>query len=84
MVNGQWLIVNYRRGWPCPSLTPPFVLSGWGFLFAALPSTLSCGDEEIRTPGLRRAKAALSQLSYIPQWNYELRSTNYDLLLRPS
>ncbi len=25
-----------------------------------------CGDEGIRTPGLRRAKAALSQLSYIP------------------
>ena len=25
-----------------------------------------CGDEGIRTPDLRRAKAALSQLSYIP------------------
>ena len=25
-----------------------------------------CGDEEARTPDLRRAKAALSQLSYIP------------------
>ena len=28
-----------------------------------------CGDEEARTPGLRRAKAALSQLSYIPGYN---------------
>ena len=26
------------------------------------------GDEETRTPDLRRAKAALSQLSYIPFW----------------
>ena len=35
------------------------------------------GDEEARTPGLRRAKAALSQLSYIPgQNNYELSITN--------
>ena len=29
------------------------------------------GDEETRTPGLRRAKAALSQLSYIPFFKYE-------------
>jgi hypothetical protein len=28
------------------------------------------GDEGIRTPGLRRAKAALSQLSYIPRWSW--------------
>jgi hypothetical protein len=27
---------------------------------------IPCGDEGIRTPDLRRAKAALSQLSYIP------------------
>ena len=33
----------------------------------ALSSALSlCGDEGTRTPGLRRAKAALSRLSYIP------------------
>ena len=29
---------------------------------------LLSGDEGIRTPGLRRAKAALSQLSYIPKF----------------
>lgn len=29
-------------------------------------ATIAGGDEGIRTPGLRRAKAALSQLSYIP------------------
>ena len=28
------------------------------------------GDEGIRTPGLRRAKAALSHLSYIPKINF--------------
>ena len=37
-----------------------------------------CGDEEARTPGLRRAKAALSQLSYIPFSSYELRMTSYE------
>ena len=26
------------------------------------------GDEGIRTPDLRRAKAALYQLSYVPEW----------------
>jgi hypothetical protein len=29
----------------------------------------ACGDEGIRTPDLRRARAALSQLSYIPDVN---------------
>ena len=28
------------------------------------------GDEETRTPDLRRAKAALYQLSYIPIWAF--------------
>ena len=48
-----------------------------GLTFAVLTQTLVLvlntgqsvavgGDEEARTPGLRRAKAALSQLSYIP------------------
>ena len=39
------------------------------FLFPISPAffkVCSGGDEGIRTPGLRRAKAALSQLSYIP------------------
>ena len=31
----------------------------------------SGGDEGIRTPGLRRAKAALSHLSYIPGWSFD-------------
>ncbi len=31
-------------------------------------SEWSCGAEGIRTPDLRRAKAALSQLSYGPIW----------------
>ena len=38
--------------------------------YFALTLHLTClvsGDEGIRTPGLRRAKAALSQLSYIPE-----------------
>ena len=36
------------------------------FFSLSLAFHLSGGDEGIRTPGLRRAKAALSQLSYIP------------------
>ena len=31
---------------------------------------IACGDEGIRTPDLRHAKAALSQLSYIPVVSY--------------
>ena len=34
--------------------------------FLSFPILLPSGDEGIRTPDLRRAKAALSQLSYIP------------------
>ena len=46
------------------------VLPGRNFPQALPPSFhwLS-GDEGIRTPGLRRAKAALSQLSYIPEYS---------------
>ena len=33
----------------------------------SLPVSCPGGDEGSRTPGLRRAKAALSQLSYIPK-----------------
>ena len=36
-------------------------------LLALPPGQSSSGDEGIRTPDLRRAKAALSQLSYIPE-----------------
>jgi hypothetical protein len=36
------------------------------------------GDEGARTPDIRLAKAALSQLSYIPVWAFE------DSNLRPS
>ena len=35
----------------------------------SIRSTVLSGDEGIRTPGLRLAKAALSQLSYIPRKN---------------
>ena len=35
--------------------------------FHILRKILSSGDEGIRTPDLRRARAALSQLSYIPE-----------------
>ncbi len=38
------------------------------------------GDEGIRTPDLRRAKAALSQLSYIPEFT---RWAFQDSNLRP-
>ena len=34
----------------------------------ASPIPTSCGDEGIRTPGLLRARKALSQLSYIPSF----------------
>ena len=34
------------------------------------------GDEEARTPGLRRAKAALSQLSYIPMSRWAWLDSN--------
>ena len=40
------------------------------------------GDEGIRTPDLRRAKAALSQLSYIPE-NSGIRWAFQDSNLRP-
>ncbi len=36
------------------------------FSFPLLLNLSRSGDEGIRTPGLRLAKAALSQLSYIP------------------
>jgi hypothetical protein len=36
--------------------------------FSCKTSVFSSGAEGIRTPDLRRAKAALSQLSYGPVW----------------
>ncbi len=33
-----------------------------------LPLTRPHGDKGIRTPDLRRAKASLSHLSYVPVW----------------
>lgn len=43
------------------------------FVRAVIAAVMSLyGDEEARTPDLRRAKAALSQLSYIPSVNPEL------------
>ena len=66
------LLVETRRPGTSPGRYFP---NDYAFLFRlsgrSYPNTLtfrSClsGDEGIRTPGLRRAKAALSQLSYIP------------------
>ena len=52
---------------PCGSAT--YLVMFWSrFLTLTSPSFLEpSGDEGIRTPDLRRAKAALSQLSYIPE-----------------
>jgi hypothetical protein len=44
----------------CPRTLHPFYLS------STCSHSSLCGDEGTRTPGLRLAKAALSQLSYIP------------------
>ena len=38
------------------------------FVELCQPPPLICGDEGTRTPDFRLAKAALSQLSYIPRW----------------
>ena len=53
------------RRFPSPFSFPFFLFQRPSF---SSPSTssFSSGDEGIRTPDLRRAKAALSQLSYIP------------------
>ena len=48
-------ILSFRRSTTLvPSLLPKILF-------------FCCGDKETRTPNLRRAKAALSQLSYIPR-----------------
>ena len=60
--------IHLSRCSPVPRLYLPLTLPSEAYrpvlpiLFFLSP----CGDEGIRTPGLRRAKAALSQLSYIP------------------
>ena len=52
----------------CQRLFIQAFVSLFVFYFSIRPTTLS-GDEGIRTPGLRLAKAALSQLSYIPRFS---------------
>ena len=39
------------------------------------------GGERDRTDGLLRARQALSQLSYTPEFNYELQIINYECFL---
>ena len=50
-----------------PALCPISQGLPQGFrLGASLPHCRTCGDEGTRTPGLLRAREALSQLSYVP------------------
>jgi hypothetical protein len=51
-------------GTACYRLFPIFTVRRY---YLTSQQTRSGGDGGIRTPGLRRAKAALSQLSYIPR-----------------
>ncbi len=53
-----------------------FQITSWTLFKMLYPQFPLSGDEGIRTPDLRRAKAALSQLSYIPgtfqgQWAFQ-------------
>ena len=74
MVNIQ-LVKTKRPGTPPGRLSQTIVhyylISRVNFIQIVLPFSYSdlSGDEGARTPGLRLAKAALSQLSYIPRWS---------------
>ena len=59
-----------------------YCISSFVIFIIQILSYSSYGDEGTRTPGLRLAKAALSQLSYIPKQN--LRWAFQDSNLRPS
>ena len=72
---------TYRRAEVTVAICPTN-LSGRAVLviFCQTAPVSPGGDEGVRTPGLRLAKAALSQLSYIPR---SLRWAFQDSNLRP-
>ncbi len=79
-VDRRWAALTYLWLSPSASGTPspcqPFLIVAMittpkpRFPFGPPGSYNPGGDEGIRTPDLRRAKAALSQLSYIPGYRF--------------